>query len=81
MLYRQGFADLVRGSYLTGARYGELNGTKVVDFDVRAKTVRVSGKTGSRDIILQSSAVDFFNRVTKDRPRDSFIFVKSNRER
>jgi integrase len=75
------FADLVRGSYLTGARYGELNGTKVVDFDVRAKTVRVSGKTGSRDIILQSSAVDFFKRITKGRPRDSFIFVKSNGER
>jgi integrase len=75
------FADLVRGSYLTGARYGELNGAKVVDFDMRAKTVRVSGKTGGRDIILQSSAIDFFERITKDRPRHSFIFVKSNGER
>jgi integrase len=75
------FADLVRGSYLTGARYGELNGAKIFDFDVAAKTLRVSGKTGSRDIILQSSAVDFFKRITKDRPRDAFIFVKADGER
>ena len=75
------FADLVTGSYLTGARYGELNGTKVVDFDVRARTLRVSGKTGSRDIILQSSAIDFFKRITKGRPRERFIFVKSDGEK
>ena len=72
------FADLVRGSYLTGARYGELNGAKIVDFDVVAKTLRVSGKTGSRDIILQSSAIDFFKRITKGRSRDAFIFVKAD---
>jgi integrase len=77
----ENFADLVRGSYLTGARYGELNGAKVVDFDARARTLRVSGKTGSRDIILQSSAVNFFKRITKGRPRDSFIFVKANGEK
>jgi integrase len=72
------FADLVTGSYLTGARYGELSGARIVDFDVGAKTLRVSGKTGSRDIILQSSAVDFFKRITKGRPRDAFIFVKAD---
>jgi integrase len=75
------FADLVRGSYLTGARYGELNGAKIFDFDVAAKTLRVSGKTGSRNIILQSSAVDFFKKIMKDRPRDAFIFVKADGER
>jgi integrase len=61
------FADLVRGAYLTGARYGELNGAKIRDLDVSAKTLRVSGKTGSRNIILQSSAVDFLKKITKNR--------------
>jgi integrase len=63
------FADLVRGAYLTGGRYGELNGARIVDFDALAKSLRVSGKTGSRDIILQSSAVNFFKRITRGRPR------------
>ena len=72
------FADLVRGAYLTGGRYGELNGARIVDFDALAKTLRVSGKTGSRDIILQSSAIDFFKRITKGRSRDAFIFVKAD---
>ena len=75
------FSDLVKASYLTGARYGELNGAKIVDFDVGAKTLRVSGKTGGRDIILQSSAVAFFKRITKGRPHDAFIFVKADGER
>jgi integrase len=71
------FADLVTGSYLTGARYGELVGAKIVDLDVRARTLRVSGKTGSRDILLQSSAVEF----TNGRVRESFIFVKADGEK
>jgi integrase len=75
------FSDLVKGSYLTGARYGELNGAKIADFDEVAKTLRVSGKTGSRDIILQSSAIVFFKMITKGRPRDAFIFVKADGER
>lgn len=75
------FADLVRGAYLTGARYGELNGAKISDFDVAGTTLRVSGKTGSREIILQSSAIDFFQRITKGRSRDAFIFTKSDGER
>ena len=75
------FADLVRGAYLTGGRYGELNGARIVDFDVPARTLRVSGKTGSRDIILQSSAVNFFKKITRGRPRADFIFVKSDGQR
>jgi integrase len=75
------FADLVKGAYLTGARYGELNGAKISDFDVVARTLRVSGKTGSRDIILQSSAIEFFQRITKNRPPDAFLFVKADGER
>jgi site-specific recombinase XerD len=66
---------------LTGGRYGELNGARIVDFDALAKTLRVSGKTGSRDIILQSSAVNFFKRITRGRPRADFIFVKSDGQR
>ena len=67
------FADLVRGSYLTGARYGELNGTKTVDFDVRAKTLRVSS--------CSPVPFAFFKKISNGRPRDGFIFVKSDGER
>ena len=64
---------------MTGGRYGELNGARIVDFDVLARTLRVSGKTGSRDIILQSSAVNFFKKITRGRPRADFIFVQVRR--
>lgn len=64
---------------MTGGRYGELNGARIVEFDALAKTLRVSGRTGSRDILLQSSAVNFFRKITKARAR--FIFVKFDGQR
>jgi integrase len=67
-------ADLIRGAYLCGARYGELAGARVSHFDVRAKTLRVNvGKTGSRTIILQSGAVEFFARLAADRAGDEYL--------
>ena len=62
-------SDLIAGGYLTGARYGELAEARVSHFDPRTKTLRVNvGKTGSRTIILQSSAADFFS-TAGDRAR------------
>jgi site-specific recombinase XerD len=70
------FADVVEGSYLTGARYEEQIGTKIMDFDRAGRTLHVSGKTGSRDIILQKSALSHFLRVTKNRSPDDFIYIR-----
>jgi integrase len=70
------FARLVEGGYATGGRYEELIGAKVAHFDRDGRMLSVSGKTGSRPIILQPSAVKMLARITAGRPRDAFIFVK-----
>jgi integrase len=70
---------LIMGAYLTGARYGELAEARVSHFDPRAKTLRINvGKTGTRTVILQTSAAEFFNRLTEQRGPDEFLFVRSD---
>ena len=74
--------NLIMGAYLTGARYGELAEARVSHFDPRAKTLRVNvGKTGTRTVILQTSAAEFFNRLTEQRGPDEFLFVRSDGRR
>jgi integrase len=70
------FKDVVEGSYLTGARYEEQIGAKIRDFDRSSRTLHVSGKTGSRDIILQKSAQSHFLRLTKNRSPEDYIYVR-----
>jgi integrase len=60
------FADLLTAGFLTGARYGELIACSVRDFDEKAKTLSVDGKTGPRTIILQPEAVNFFKTVCRE---------------
>jgi len=75
-------SDLITGAYLTGARYGELAEARVSHFDPRTKTLRVNvGKTGTRTIILQTSAADFFNRLASEREPNEFLFVRSDGSR
>jgi integrase len=75
-------ADLITGAFLTGARYGELAAARVSHFDARSKTLRVNiGKTGTRTIILQTSAADFLRRLAVGRAPDEFMFVQSNGSR
>jgi integrase len=72
------FARLVEGGYATGGRYEELIGAKIAHFDRIGRMLSVSGKTGSRPIILQPSAVKMLARITVGRPRDAFIFEKAD---
>ena len=75
-------AILVKGAFLTGARYGELAEARIAHLDRRSKTLRVNvGKTGARTVILQSSAVDFFSRLVSDRPHQDFLFVRGDGSR
>ncbi len=75
-------ADLIRAAYLTGARYGELAEARVSHLDHRAKTLHVNvGKTGSRTIILQTSAADFLKRLASRRGPDEFLFVRDGGSR
>jgi site-specific recombinase XerD len=70
------FSEVVEGAYLTGARYEEQIGTRVLNFDRAGRTLHVAGKTGARDIILQKSAFSHLARITKNRSPDEFIYLK-----
>jgi len=75
-------ANLITGAYLAGARYGELAEARISHFDARTKTLRVNvGKTGTRTIILQTSAADFFNRLATRRSPEDFLFVRNDGSR
>lgn len=71
-------ANLLNGGYLTGGRYGEFKAAHVTDFNLRAKTLRLSGKTKARTVILQSSAVEFFRRLAGKRAANEFLFLKND---
>ena len=72
-------ANIIIGCYLTGTRYGELAETRIGHFDADNGSLRINdGKTGSRNVILQSSAINFFKAVTKDRSADEYIFVRND---
>jgi integrase len=74
--------NLLTGAFLTGARYGELIEAKIAHFDERSGTLKVNvSKTGARTIVLQSSASEFFTKLTKDRERDNYIFVREDASR
>jgi integrase len=73
----QAIYNLIKGAYLTGARSGELTKAFVKDFDEKTKTLWInSGKTGSRNIILQSDAANFLAELCKDRIASEPIFKK-----
>src|ERR1019366_7801331 len=75
-------ANLITGAYLAGARYGELAEARISHFDARTKTLRVNvGKTGTRTIILQTSAADFFKKLASRRLAEDFLFVRSDGSR
>jgi hypothetical protein len=72
-------ANIITGCYITGARYGELAEALVGHFDCANGSLRINnGKTGSRNIVLQSSAITFFQELTKNRSPDEHIFIRSD---
>ena len=76
------FADLVEAGYLTGARLGELTALTVGDFDAERSLLVISkGKTGARVVTLSAEAVQFFRRVTKDRPKNAVLLQRVDGDR
>jgi integrase len=76
----QGIKDLIEGAYLTGTRLGEMANALISSVDLPSGNWTVSGKTGSRTIMLQSAAVSFFERLIGDRAPSDFLFTKENGE-
>jgi site-specific recombinase XerD len=74
-------ANLIRGAFLTGARYGEMADSVVSSVDFVAKTWTVRGKTGGRTILLQKSAIEFFQELVDGRAADDFLFLRSDGHR
>ncbi len=62
-----GFRNLLQAAVLTGARYGELASAVVADFDPRAGTLHLDGKTGARTCYLSGDGVAFFRAVAKNK--------------
>jgi integrase len=76
-----GFADLLTAGFLTGARYGELIGCDVADYDSSERALTVDGKTGARTVLLQPEAISFFDRLIAGRAADEPLFKREDRER
>jgi len=75
----QGLTNIITGCYLTGARYGELAEARISHFDRQNGSLKINaGKTGSRNVILQSSAISFFQKIIKNRPLDQHIFLRND---
>jgi integrase len=72
-------ANIIKGCYLTGARYGELAEARIGHFDAGNGSLRINvGKTGSRNVILQTSAIGFFSSITQGRSSNDYIFVRTD---
>lgn len=74
-------ANLIQAAFLTGARYGEITSALVSSVDISNRTWAVSGKTGSRTVILQSSAVEFFRQLVDGRSLEEVLFVREDGRR
>ncbi len=75
-----GFKSLLLSGLLTGARYGELTATKVEDLDVKNGSIRLSGKTGTRDCYLSDEALRHFKELAKDKLPAAYLHMKDDGE-
>ena len=73
-----GFYRLVKAGVLTGARYGELAGARVKDFDPKDGTIDLTGKTGHRICYLSDEALKFFKGVCIDQLPEAHLLAKDD---
>jgi len=72
------FKDIVIGAILTGARYGELCDVLVEDYDKKNGLIKFTGKTGTRQTALSSTAINFFNKQCMEKLPKAFLFTKAH---
>jgi len=73
-----GACDLIEGATYTGCRAGELTSARRSAFDVRTRTLTVSGKTGTRTIPLAPAAVELLQRLSRDKLPTAYLFVRDD---
>lgn len=66
---------LVAMGACTGARLGELTAARVSAFDMGSATLRVSGKTGSREIHLNDAAAALCRQLADGRRSEDMLFT------
>jgi integrase len=69
---------LIRAGLLTGARLSELTGARVEDFDEKQGTLQVSGKTGGRNVVLSSAAIEFFRQQGSAKLPKAWLFPRDD---
>ena len=69
------------GGYRAGARLGELASANVGDFNARAGTLFVDGKTGPRTVTLTDEAVATLLRVTRGRDANAPLLPRADGKR
>ena len=75
-----GLRSLLRAGVLTGARYGELTAARVHDLDVINGSLRLTGKTGTRDAYLSDDALTFFKELAKDKLPNAWLLTRDDGE-
>ena len=78
------FRRLVQGALYTGARYGELTGTRVKDFDGANGSLRVDRKSREKliqHVLLTDEGIAFFAEITAGRDPEERIFKRIGVER
>ncbi len=74
------FHKLVKVAVLTGCRYGELISTRVSDLDLINGSLRVSGKTGTRDIYLSKTTFAYLKEITRDKLPTAYLLIRDDGE-
>jgi integrase len=72
--------DLIEAALLTGARPGELVTATRSAFDARTKLLKLSGKTGPRDLPLTDAALAFFERLAKSKLPAALLLTRDDGE-
>lgn len=75
------FRQLVQGALFTGARFGELAGLVISDFDAALGKVRIGPSKMSkkaRYAVLTEEGQGFFKSITAGRPTDEPIFLRTS---
>jgi integrase len=77
------FRLLVQGALFTGARFGELAGLTVSDFEAALGKIRIAPSKMSRKAryaVLTEEGQGFFQSITAGRPGDEPLFLRTSNE-
>lgn len=72
--------DLIEAAMLTGARPGELASALRSAYDGRTRTLKLTGKTGTRTIPLSPPAVTLFERLAKSKLPSAALLARDDGE-